>query len=163
MHRTGIGYDAHRFSGPGPLRLGGIDVPYHTGLAGHSDADVLLHAICDALLGAAALPDIGRQFPPDDPYYKDISSRVLLARVCNMVSEAGYGVGNVDAVVIAQEPRLAGYMDEMRETIARTMNIETSCVGLKATTTEGMDDIGRARGIAAQAVATLYKNGQDSE
>lgn len=114
MERIGIGYDAHRYGGAGPLWIGGVEVPYHTGLSGHSDADVLLHAICDAMLGAAALPDIGQQFPPDDPAYEDISSRVLLARTRNFVEAAGFAVHNVDSVIICEKPRMAGFIPAMR-------------------------------------------------
>ena len=157
MFRIGTGYDVHRFGGKGPLWIGGVEVAYHAGLAGHSDADVLLHAVSDALLGAAALPDIGRQFPDNDPAYKDISSRVLLARVCRLVAERGFSIVNVDAVIIAQAPRLADYIPKMQRAMAETMNIAPDCVGLKATTTEGLGAIGRGEGIAAQAVALIEK------
>ena len=157
MQRIGIGYDVHRYGGRSPLRLGGVDVPHETGLMGHSDADVLLHALCDALLGAAALPDIGRQFPDSDAAYKDISSRVLLAHVRMMLEEEGFEVVNVDAVIVAEAPRLAPFMDAMRETIAETLRITPDRVGLKATTTEGLGPMGRGEGIAAQAVALIRK------
>ena len=155
MYRIGIGYDVHPFDGQGPVRLCGIDVPYHRGLGGHSDADVALHALCDALLGAAALLDIGHHFPPHDPEYKGISSRVLLARVCNLVAENGFRVVNVDIVIICQAPRIADYIPEMREAVAETMKIPVDRAGVKATTTEGLGALGRGEGIAAQAVALI--------
>lgn len=157
MQRIGIGYDVHRFGGWGPVRIGGVDVPHETGLAGHSDADVLVHAICDALLGAAALPDIGRQFPDNDPAYKDISSLVLLAHVRMMLEEEGFEVVNVDAVVVCEAPRIAPHVDAMREALAGVLRIAPGCVGVKATTTEGLGALGRGQGIAAQAVAMIQQ------
>jgi 2-C-methyl-D-erythritol 2,4-cyclodiphosphate synthase len=161
MQRIGIGYDVHRFGGRGPVRIGGVDVPHETGLAGHSDADVLAHAICDALLGAAALPDIGRQFPDGDPAYKDISSLVLLAHVRMMLEEEGFEVVNVDAVVVCEAPRIAPHADAMRAALAGALRIAPDCVGVKATTTEGLGALGRGQGIAAQAVALIQKRGEE--
>jgi 2-C-methyl-D-erythritol 2,4-cyclodiphosphate synthase len=159
MYRSGTGYDVHKFEGSGPLRLGGIDVPHHTGLSGHSDADVLLHAICDALLGAAALPDIGSHFPPGDPFYKDISSRVLLARTCRLVADKGFTVCNVDSTIICEAPHLAELIPKMKEAIAETIGIGVDCVGVKATTSEGLGFVGRREGIAAMAVVMLKTEG----
>lgn len=155
--RTGIGMDAHRFEMGRALRLGGVEIPAPRGLAGHSDADVLLHAIMDALLGGAALGDIGTHFPPGDPAYKDADSLVLLARVHEMLSASGWRVNHVDAVVLAEVPTLAPYIPEMRRRIGRTLNVDRSAVSIKATTTEGMGAIGRGEGIAAYAVATVSR------
>jgi 2-C-methyl-D-erythritol 2,4-cyclodiphosphate synthase len=139
------------------VRLGGVDVPHTQGLEGYSDADVLVHALCDALLGAAALPDIGRQFPDNDAAYKDISSLVLLAHVRMMLEEEDYEISNVDAVVVCEAPRIAPHIDAMRQAIAGALRIEPGRVGLKGTTTEGLGAMGRGQGIAAQAVALIRK------
>jgi 2-C-methyl-D-erythritol 4-phosphate cytidylyltransferase/2-C-methyl-D-erythritol 2,4-cyclodiphosphate synthase len=155
--RTGIGMDAHRFEMGRALRLGGVEIPAPRGLAGHSDADVLLHAIMDALLGGAGLGDIGTHFPPGDPAYKDMNSLVLLARVHKMLSADGWSVAHVDAVVLAEAPRLAPYIPEMCTRISRTLNIDGAVISIKATTTEGMGAIGRGEGIAAYAVATVSR------
>jgi len=157
--RTGIGMDAHRFEMGRALRLGGVEIPAPRGLTGYSDADVLLHAIMDALLGGAALGDIGTHFPPGDPAYKDINSLVLLARVHGMLSAAGWGVAHVDAVVLAETPRIAPYIPEMRTRIGRTLHVDGAAISIKATTTEGMGAIGRGEGIAAYAVATVSRIG----
>jgi 2-C-methyl-D-erythritol 2,4-cyclodiphosphate synthase len=155
QNRIGLGFDAHAFEEGRKLMLGGIEVPYGRGLAGHSDADVLAHALMDALLGACGERDIGAHFPDTDPDYKGISSIVLLEEVVGLISEKGYRVVNVDCVVMAQEPRLAPYIDRMRELLAVTMRIQPDRVGVKATTTEGMGFTGRGEGIAAMATVLL--------
>lgn len=153
--RVGIGYDIHRFQEGRPLRLGGVEIAGETGLGGHSDADVLLHAIIDALLGAASLGDIGQHFPPDDPTYAGADSRRLLAEAARMVASQGYAVANVDATVIAEKPRLAPHIAAMRQRIAQTLGLEESKVSVKATTNEGIGEVGRGLGIAVLAVALL--------
>lgn len=155
--RIGIGYDVHPFVKDRPLMLGGVKIPYHLGLGGHSDADVLLHAICDALLGAAGLGDIGRHFPDTDPKYKGISSMVLLQKVLEMINQAGYAVGNIDVTVVAQKPRVAPYRDQMVRTIAQATGLKPSQLNVKATTTEGLGFTGREEGIAVYAVCLIYK------
>ena len=158
--RIGTGYDVHRFGEGLPLWLGGVLVPHTHGLIGHSDADVLLHAICDALLGAAALGDIGKHFPDTDPQYKGISSLKLLAHVVALLKEQGYTVGNIDSTIVAQRPKLAPYIQQMRQNIADTVGIDLGCVSVKATTTEHLGFEGREEGISAQAVALLTVNGK---
>lgn len=153
--RAGIGYDIHRFAEGRRLVLGGIEIPGESGLAGHSDADVLLHAIIDALLGAAGLGDIGQHFPPDDPRWEGASSLDLLARALALVREGGFEVGNVDATVIAERPRLAPHLPTMRERIAEALGIDASCVNVKATTNDGLGAIGRGEGMAALAMAVV--------
>jgi 2-C-methyl-D-erythritol 2,4-cyclodiphosphate synthase len=153
--RIGTGYDVHRLGEGLPLWLGGVQVPHSHGLIGHSDADVLLHAVCDALLGAAALGDIGKHFPDTDPQYKGISSLKLLAHVGNLLKQEGYSVGNIDATVAAQRPKLAPYITQMRQNIADTLGIGLNQVSVKATTTEHLGFEGREEGISAQAVALL--------
>ncbi len=153
--RAGIGVDFHKFSSGRKLILGGIEIPYEVGLVGHSDADVLLHAICDALLGAAALGDIGHHFPNSDERYKDISSTVLLTEVHRKINAAGFAIANIDATVIAQEPKIAPYIPAMREKIAQTLGLATSQISIKATTPEGLGALGRREGIAAWVVALL--------
>ncbi|MGH9862481.1 MAG: 2-C-methyl-D-erythritol 2,4-cyclodiphosphate synthase [Candidatus Acidiferrales bacterium] len=153
--RAGIGYDYHRLVEGRRLILGGVEVPFSKGLAGHSDGDVLTHAVCDALLGAAGLGDIGRHFPNTDPQWKDANSLELLARVVALLSEKGLRVAQVDSVVIAQEPKLAPYFERMRETVARTLGIEPAQVNVKAKTTEGLEAIGRGEAMAAQAIVLL--------
>jgi 2-C-methyl-D-erythritol 2,4-cyclodiphosphate synthase len=153
--RVGIGYDIHRFEDGRRLVLGGVEIPGETGLAGHSDADVLLHAIIDAILGAAALGDIGTHFPPNDPKWKDAKSLDLLARTLALGSDAGFAVGNVDATVIAERPRLAEHFPAMRECIASAIGTGADSVNVKATTHEGLGAIGRGEGIAAMAVVLL--------
>ncbi len=155
--RIGLGYDAHKFTEGRPLRLGGITIPYEKGLQGHSDADVLLHAICDALLGAAGMGDIGQLFPPSDPAYKDIDSRVLLREVYHRIHTANWQIVNIDAVIIAQKPRLSPYYEKMQATIAEDLHISPQAVSIKATTPEGMGALGRAEGIAAYAVVLLMR------
>jgi len=155
MQRVGIGYDVHRFVEGRPLMLGGVPVSYPLGLEGHSDADVLLHAISDALLGAAGLGDIGRHFPDTDSRYKGVSSLILLREVRDKLKEAGFAAHNVDAVIEAQEPKLASYIDQMNTRIAETLCIEVAQVNVKATTTEKLGFVGRKEGIAAQAVVMI--------
>lgn len=153
--RIGTGYDVHRLQEGLPLWIGGVLVPHSHGLVGHSDADVLLHAISDALLGAAALGDIGKHFPDTDPQYKGIASTKLLAHVGNLLHEHGYSIGNIDATVAAQRPKLAPYIVQMRQTIADTLGIALEQVSVKATTTERLGFEGREEGISAQAIALL--------
>ncbi len=157
--RIGIGYDIHRLQPGRPLVLGGVPFPGETGLAGHSDADVLLHATIDALLGAAGLGDIGRHFPPDDPAYESASSLDLLARTLEMLHEAALAVESLDATVIAERPRLAPHTGLICENIARALDIPRDRVNVKATTSEGLGALGRAEGIAALAVALLREAG----
>lgn len=155
--RIGNGYDVHRFEPGRELWLCGVKVEYERGLLGHSDADVALHALCDALLGAAALRDIGYHFPDSDPAYKGADSRRLLRRVVELIAEKGYRVGNVDVTVIAQVPKLLPYIEEMRKTIAADLAVEVDCVSVKATTTERLGFTGRCEGIAAQASALIIR------
>jgi 2-C-methyl-D-erythritol 2,4-cyclodiphosphate synthase len=153
--RIGFGYDIHRLAAGRELYLGGVRIDHSRGLDGHSDADVLLHAICDALLGAAGLPDIGVLFPNTDPAYKDARSTALLAEVVRRIGEAGYAVGNIDATVIAEAPKIGPHVADMRRIIAEILEVEGACIGIKATTNEGLGAIGRQEGIAAHAVACL--------
>ncbi|AKX95347.1 2-C-methyl-D-erythritol 2,4-cyclodiphosphate synthase [Neomoorella thermoacetica] len=153
--RIGYGYDVHGLVPGRKLVLGGVTIPYDRGLAGHSDADVLLHALADALLGAAALGDIGHYFPPGDPRYKDADSMLLLREVYRHVQTAGYRLANADATITAQEPRLAPYIDAMRERIAAALGVTKEQISVKATTTEGLGFTGRGEGISAQAVVLL--------
>ena len=153
--RIGTGYDVHRLAEGLPLWLGGVRVPHTHGLVGHSDADVLIHAICDALLGAAALGDIGKHFPDTDPQYKGISSLKLLAHVGQLLAEKGFRIGNIDSTVVAQRPKLAPHIPQMRENIAATLGIPVDNVSVKTTTTEHLGFEGRKEGISAQAVALL--------
>ncbi len=153
--RIGMGYDVHRLVEDRDLIIGGEKIEYEYGLLGHSDADVLLHAIMDALLGAAALGDIGRHFPDTDERYRGISSVRLLAYVDQLLEENGYSVGNIDATIIAQKPKMASYIPEMRENIANTLGLELNQVNIKATTEEGLGFTGSGEGISAQAVCIL--------
>jgi 2-C-methyl-D-erythritol 2,4-cyclodiphosphate synthase len=153
--RIGQGYDVHQLVEGRKLIIGGVDIPHEKGLLGHSDADVLLHAITDALLGAAALGDIGRHFSDSDAKYKNIDSRVLLREALHLVREQGYRVGNVDATIIAQAPKLAPHIFQMVDNIAADLRVEKSAVNVKATTTEKLGFAGRGEGIAAQAVVLL--------
>lgn len=153
--RVGMGYDAHRFDAERPLILGGVTVPHSHGLMGHSDADVLVHAIMDALLGAAGLGDIGLHFPDTDAAYRNVSSIKLLSRVASLLQENNYALVNMDAVIIAQKPRLAPYIHDMKEEIARSLQVSPGCVNIKATTTEKMGFTGREEGIAAAAVVLI--------
>lgn len=153
--RIGTGYDVHALSEGLPLWIGGCMIPHTHGLVGHSDADVLLHAICDALLGAAALGDIGKHFPDTDPRYKGISSLKLLTHVGKLLHEHGYRIGNIDSTVAAQRPKMAPYILQMRQNIADTLGIDVDQVSVKATTTEHLGFEGREEGISAQAIALI--------
>ncbi|MCE5216352.1 2-C-methyl-D-erythritol 2,4-cyclodiphosphate synthase [bacterium] len=153
--RVGHGYDVHALVEGRKLILGGVHLPHPTGLAGHSDADVLLHAICDALLGAAAAGDIGKLFPDTDPAYKGIDSALLCRRVADHIRSLGFEIVNVDATVLAQRPKLAPHIPQMRENLARALQVEVSQVSVKATTTERLGFVGREEGIAAEAVCLL--------
>lgn len=153
--RIGMGYDVHKLVPDRALIIGGVQIPYELGLLGHSDADVLLHAIADALLGAAALGDIGKHFPDSDPQYKGISSLVLLEHVGDLLEKNCYFIENIDATIIAQAPKMRPYIDEMRENIARTLAIDVSQVNVKATTEEGLGFTGTGQGISSQAVCLL--------
>jgi len=153
--RVGTGFDAHRLTPGRRLVLGGVDIPFDKGLIGWSDADVLAHAIMDALLGAAALGDIGRHFPPGEPEYKDISSLVLLGRVKDKLVEHGWRVNNIDATIVAEQPKLKGFIDGMRQRLSHTLGIPISQVSVKASTSDGLGFVGRGEGIAAYAVALL--------
>ena len=155
--RIGHGYDVHRLSEGRRLILGGVDVPYEKGLLGHSDADVLTHAVMDALLGAAALGDIGKLFPDTDEAYRGISSIVLLEKVAETLRAAGWSVVNLDATILAQRPKLAPYREAMRENLARALSLDVSCVSVKATTEEGLGFTGEGLGMASHAVALLEK------
>ena len=153
--RIGMGYDVHKLVEDRKLIIGGVEIDYELGLLGHSDADVLLHAISDALLGAAALGDIGKHFPDTDPKYKGADSIVLLKEVKNMLDEKNYLIENVDATIIAQRPKMRPYIDKMRENIAKALEIDVECVNVKATTEEGMGFTGEGKGISAQAICML--------
>lgn len=154
--RIGHGYDVHRLVADRKLILGGVEIPYEKGLLGHSDADVLCHALSDALLGAAALGDIGRHFPDNDPQYEGADSVKLLSHVVRLLKKQGYVVGNVDVTVIAQRPKLAGFISEMIEILAKTLDISTNSVNIKATTEEKLGFTGAGEGISAHAVALIY-------
>ncbi|MDD2942514.1 MAG: 2-C-methyl-D-erythritol 2,4-cyclodiphosphate synthase [bacterium] len=155
--RIGQGFDVHAFSAGRPLVVGGVTIPFELGLAGHSDADVLLHAITDAILGAAALGDIGAHFPDSDPAFKNIDSRILLARAWDSVQGAGFSLVNIDSVIMAEMPKFRPHIDAMREVVAQVLGVDISRVGIKATTTEKLGFVGRREGIAASAVALLVK------
>ena len=155
--RIGHGYDVHKLVENRKLILGGVDIPYEKGLLGHSDADVLLHAISDSLLGALALGDIGKLFPDNDPQYKGADSLVLLQRVYEAVKEKGYEIGNIDATVLAQRPKLRPYIDTMRENIASALNVDAELISVKATTEEGLGFTGEGKGIAAHSVCLISK------
>ena len=157
MYRVGMGYDVHKLVTGRKLILGGVEIQHDLGLLGHSDADVLLHAIKDAILGAAALGDIGRHFPDTDEAYKGISSMVLLSKVKDLILKEGYKVNNIDATIAAQQPKIAPYIKDMNENIAQTLKIEDSQVNVKATTTEGLGFVGNKEGIAAYAIVSLIK------
>ena len=154
--RIGTGYDVHRLTEGRKLILGGVDIPWEKGLLGHSDADVLIHAVMDAMLGAACLGDIGKHFPDTDPAYKGISSIWLLEKVTERLAEEGWEIGNVDATILAQKPKLAPHIDEMRANMAKAMNTDPSRVSVKATTEEGLGFTGAEQGIAVQAVCLLH-------
>lgn len=153
--RVGQGFDVHALAQGRRLIIGGVDIPHEKGLAGHSDADVLLHAVCDALLGAAALGDIGRHFPDTDPAYRGADSRVLLREVARRIAGAGFRVVNVDATIIAQQPKMAPHIPAMAANIAADLGVAAHCVNVKAKTTEKLGFTGRGEGIAAEAVALI--------
>ncbi|MCR4811907.1 MAG: 2-C-methyl-D-erythritol 2,4-cyclodiphosphate synthase [Bacteroidales bacterium] len=155
MFRVGIGYDVHQLQEGLPLTLGGVRIEHTKGLVGHSDADVLIHAVCDALLGAAALGDIGKHFPDTDPKYKGIDSRLLLKETMRLITEKGYSVGNIDSILCMQKPKVAPYIHQMRQNLAETMGIDIDQVSVKATTTEHLGFEGREEGISAHAVTIL--------
>ena len=155
--RIGMGYDVHKLVEGRKLILGGVEIPYEKGLLGHSDADVLLHAIMDALLGAAALGDIGKHFPDTDPAYKGISSIRLLEHVANLLEEHQFLIENIDATIIAQRPKMRPYIDTMRENIAKALKIESDQINVKATTEEGLGFTGNGEGISSQAICMLEK------
>jgi 2-C-methyl-D-erythritol 2,4-cyclodiphosphate synthase len=157
VFRVGFGYDAHRLVEGRSLVLGGVKIPHHLGLAGHSDADVLIHAIIDALLGALAKGDIGRHFPDSDPAYKDMDSMVMLERVMKWVHSDGYRVNQMDTTIVVEKPRLAPFIETMKQGLSKTLAIRTDQVNIKATTTEGMGFCGREEGIAAYAIVSLIK------
>lgn len=154
--RIGLGYDVHKLDYNIPLILGGVTIPFNKGLIGHSDADVLVHAIMDSLLGALALGDIGKHFPDNDIAYKNISSLKLLYYVSKLIREKGYSIGNIDSTIIAEEPKLFPYIFDMRLNIAKTLKIDKSIISVKATTEEGLGFTGKKEGIAAQSICLLY-------
>ena len=156
--RVGHGYDVHALGNGLRLVLGGVEIPHTKGCIAHSDGDVLLHAICDALLGAAALGDIGKHFPDSSAEFKGIDSRKLLARVVGLLAECGYRVGNIDSTIAMQRPKLRPYIDSMREQIAMTIGIDVDCVSVKATTTEHLGFEGEEKGVSATCVALIYKD-----
>jgi 2-C-methyl-D-erythritol 2,4-cyclodiphosphate synthase len=157
MVRIGTGYDVHRLAAGRKLMIGGVDIPFEKGLLGHSDADVLLHAICDALLGAAGLGDIGRHFPDTAPKYRGISSLMLLEEVRRLLAEAGFRVNNIDATIVAEKPKMASFIPAMVTNIASAVKVDRSAINVKATTTEGLGFAGRGEGMAAYAVALIRK------
>ena len=157
MIRVGMGFDVHRLVEGRELWMGGIKIPYHLGLLGHSDADVVLHALCDALLGAAALGDIGYHFPDSDPRFKGIDSKRLLAEVVRLIGEKGYQVGNADVTIALQAPKLRPHIDTMRKTLAEVMGVEIDRVSVKATTTERLGFVGRGEGCEVWASASIFK------
>ena len=154
---SGIGYDIHRLVSGRRLVVGGVEIPHHKGLSGHSDADVLIHAICDALLGAIGAGDMGQHFPESDPAYQDISSLILLEAVREKIVSNGYRIMHLDSVIIAEEPRFSPYVAQMRSTIAKALKLKEDSVNIKATTNEKLGSLGRGEGIAAQVVTTLIK------
>ncbi len=155
--RIGHGYDVHRFADDRKLFIGGVEIPYEKGLLGHSDADVLIHAVCDALLGAAALGDIGRHFPDSDPAYKGIDSKLLLAHTVKLIYENGYKIVNIDSTVIAEKPKLAPYIEAMKTTLAKVCEIDPTQINVKATTEEKLGFTGALLGISAHAVCIIDK------
>lgn len=158
--RVGFGYDVHRLVEERKLILGGVEIPYEKGLLGHSDADVLVHAVMDAMLGAAGMGDIGRHFPDSDNQYKGIDSMILLQKVTELLTEAGYMVNNIDVTVVAQRPKLAGYIPQMEANLARAVQVEEDAVNVKATTTEKLGFEGEGLGMSAYAVCTIQKRQQ---
>lgn len=158
MYRIGLGYDVHALVPDRELWLGGIKVPHTLGLLGHSDADVLIHAICDAMLGAANLKDIGYHFPDTSSDFKNIDSKILLRECNRLIKEKGYVISNIDSTICAQKPKLKDYIDPMRECLAGVLELDADCVSVKATTTERLGFVGKEEGISAQAVVLLKKN-----
>ncbi len=156
--RIGHGYDAHKFIEGKPLILGGVTIPYEKGLLAHSDGDAVIHALCDALLGAAALGDIGKYFPDTDPEFRNIDSRILLRKVIGVIKEKGYKPGNADISILAQAPKLMPYIEEMRMVLAGDLDISIDQVSIKATTTEGMGFVGRKEGVAVYAVVMIFRS-----
>lgn len=157
--RVGIGYDVHQFAPDRNLILGGVKIDYKLGLMGHSDADVLLHAICDSILGAACLGDIGMHFPDNDDSYKDIDSMILLARTKDIIEKKGYTIGNIDATIVCQKPKMSPYIYQMRENISKCLDINIDDVNIKATTTEKLGFEGRSEGISSHSITLLNKKG----
>lgn len=155
--RIGLGYDVHALIDDRRLFIGGVEIPYEKGLLGHSDADVLIHAIMDSILGALALRDIGYHFPDDDSAYKNIDSKILLKKVYKLMNDRGYEVNNIDCVVACQKPKLKDYIDTMRDIIAKILNTDIDNISIKATTTEGLGFVGRKEGISAQSICLLGK------
>jgi 2-C-methyl-D-erythritol 2,4-cyclodiphosphate synthase len=153
--RVGIGYDVHQLIAGRKLWLGGVEVPHSKGLLGHSDADVLIHAICDALLGAAALGDIGKHFPDKDPQYKDIDSKILLRKCGELLEKKGYYIVNIDSIVVAQQPKVGPFIPQMRQVMADILNIDIDQISVKATTTERLGFEGREEGISSQAIVLI--------
>lgn len=158
IFRTGIGYDVHRLEAGLPLWLGGIRIEHSHGLVGHSDADVLIHAICDALLGAASLGDIGQHFPDTDPAFKGIDSKILLSQCNRLVAQKGYQISNIDSVLCLQRPKIASYIPRMRETLANVLDLQADAISVKATTTEHLGFVGREEGVAAMATVALWRD-----
>jgi len=158
MMRVGLGYDIHRIVPGRSLILGGVDIPFSMGLEGHSDADVIVHALMDAILGAAGLGDIGQLFPPSDDRYRDISSLMLLARVRQLIGQHGFDVVNLDVVLVAEEPKIAEHAEQMRRRIATALGVEASVISVKATTNEGVGPEGRGEAMSARAVALLSRS-----
>ncbi len=156
MYRIGIGYDVHKLKDGLVFFIGGIQIPYNRGCVAHSDGDVLIHAMCDALLGAANLRDIGYHFPDNDNQYKNIDSKILLKRTYQLVQDRGFVLGNIDSVVSLQKPKLKDFIPEMQKTLANVLGVDESQVSIKATTTEGLGFEGREEGVSAQAVALIY-------
>jgi 2-C-methyl-D-erythritol 2,4-cyclodiphosphate synthase len=157
-YRTGIGYDVHAFADDRKLIIGGVEIDYEKGLAGHSDADVLLHAITEALLGSLALGDMGKHFPDTDQKYKDADSKILLKHSYNLIKEKGFKIGNIDAVVTAQKPKLSPYIDDMRKIISKLLDTEIENVSVKATTSEKLGFVGREEGVAAFSTVLVFKS-----
>lgn len=155
--KIGLGYDVHKLVSGRKLIIGGVDIPYEKGLEGHSDADVLVHAIADALLGASKLGDIGKFFPDTNPKYKDANSLELLSLVAKMINEKGFRIEDIDSVIVAQEPKMAPYREQMQKNVADALGMAASSVGIKATTTEGLGFEGKGEGISAKAVALLME------
>ena len=157
MYRVGIGYDVHKLENGNKLILGGVLIPYHKGTVAHSDGDVVIHAICDAILGAASLGDIGHFFPDNDDQYKDINSKILLKEVFKMIEKLGYSIVNVDVSIILEEPKLKDHLNDMKFEISKCINVSKENINIKATTSEKLGFIGRGEGVACQAITLLTK------